>query len=859
MTHKTANYTFLNSLLSKPADFFKKNTLNDLKTKACFSYEYTRYGFMETWESAFEKINNVQDQKRLFHELITSEHQVKPYLDIEWYKEDFPKYDHDKVKIYIKDKLLEIFKDEHNIELQPSDFKISSCHRKCDKGYKYSYHILICSENPMYIYSSPLKAVFLANCLRKYIALDDIYSPDIVDKGVYKTKQNIRLIGQCKIGDYTNVFVKDNASDNDLDYIITNIARNVCVLDVPEQEDTLVKITDFNNIELDSKIIEHIISRVLEFHPSAKLTSVDTNNFLQFNYTDRKEPCFCHTDKNVFHDQIGFFVFIDNNNIALAGCHSNQCLNEENKKIVLPITNISSVLLENVPKNLPVNCENDFSHIELNRIKACVENGNRGLADLLCDMFLLPSKRVIHIGSVKRSQRLVYIWNGDYWEEDINDTLFNTTVTSLVNLLTKTKNMFDNNNNTEYSENYIKPFITKINTIIPKLNDGGKMIDDILKFFNNKATDNTFLLNKDQNFYKLPCKNGMIDLKTLTLSDRVPEDLVTKVFQTNYYENADSSLFDNFVQDILTNIDNTFNRDKYNFFRWCIGQALTRDPKKLFVILHGPESYNGKSTFVGVVKEVLEWMTDEVDSSVILESGKKTKGSHSTELMVLKDLSMAFITETKGDAVIDDAQVKRLTGRDNISARQIYQEQTTFKSRCVPIVCTNKVIKLDLKDRALYERTVIFRLLLSFVNNPKKKYERQRDHELENKLLKNKDGVLKWLVDCGYYYCSNMELSYPAFVNEEKNDYMKKIDPYIDFIDRYFNYYKPSQLTDEQKDSDEFKILIKELIEYFQGYLLDNCIKRIPKTEIQENFSKLLEIKNNYFIGLKMKNNDLLF
>jgi hypothetical protein len=67
------------------------------------------------------------------------------------------------------------------------------------------------------------------------------------------------------------------------------------------------------------------------------------------------------------------------------------------------------------------------------------------------------------------------------------------------------------------------------------------------------------------------------------------------------------------------------------------------------------------------------------------------------------------------------------------------------------------------------------------------------------------------------------------------------------------------QLSEEQKESEEFKIPIKELLEYFQGYLLDNCIKRIPKTEIQENFSKLLEIKNNCFIGLKMKNNDLLF
>ena len=853
---KTANFKFLNSLLVKPSVFFDKHSTNELKTKACFSFEYTKYGFMETWESAFEKINNLPEQKRLFHELITSEHQVKPYLDVEWYKEDFPKYDCDKVKIYIKDKLIEIFKDEHNIDLSPSDFRISSCHRKCDKGYKYSFHIVISSENPMYIYNSPLKAVFLANCLRNLMALENEFDPCIVDKGVYKTKQNIRLLGQCKIGDYTNVFIKDNKSDNDLDYIITNIARNIYILDVPEQEDTLVSITNFKTDVCNTKTIEFIKEKVKELHPSSYIVSVDTNGFIQFNYKNRSEPCFCHESNEIFHDKIGFFVYVNSDNVVCAGCHSNQCLNDKNQKIILPIDNIKSLLIEEIDTNQPVKDDNDFSYIGLNRIRTCVFTGNRGLAELLCDMFLMPQKRVIHIGSTKKSQRFVYIWNGDYWEEDINDTLFNITVTCLVNLLKNTKNMLVNNKqdpSTQYQTEYIEPFIKKIDEIIPKLNNGGKMIDDILKFFNNKATDNTFITNKDQNYYYLPCKNGMVNLKTLELSKRNPNDLVTKVLKTEYNPESDDSLFDNFVRDILTNIDNSFNEDKYNVFRWCIGQSITRDPKKLFVILYGPESYNGKSTFVGVVKEVLEWLTDEVESSVILESGKKTKGSHSSELVVLKDLAAAFITETKADAVIDDAQVKRLTGRDNISAREIYEKQTTFKSRCVPIVCTNKVIKLDLKDRALYERTVIFRLLLSFVHDPKKPHERRRDGELETKLIHNKEGVLKWLVNCGKYYCDNMTMVYPQFVNEEKDEYMKKVDPYIDFLDRYYTIIKKRPIPDEIRKLPEYRKHIDELIEEFLNYLADNCIKRRPKTEIQENFNKLFEVDKHYYIGLKEK------
>lgn len=849
------NFTFIKNTLFTPSVFFEKNELNDLKDKACYSHDYTKYGFMETWEAALEKINNIPEQNKLFNELLTINHKVKPYLDVEWFKEDHPNYDPDKVKIYIKDKVTEIFKEYHDIELAHDNFKIASCHRQSNKGYKYSFHFIIHTFNPMYVYSSPLTACFLASKLRDEFALDNVYSPEIIDKSVYKTKQNIRLLGQYKSGDYKNCFIKENPSDTELDYIISNISRKHIVIEVEEQEDRFISITDFKNVSYNDKIIETILEKVKVLHPTAKLTSIDTNNFLQFNYIDRNEPCFCHTDKKVLHDKIGFFVFINEDNLACAGCHSNNCLTDENKKIIVPITNISNILLDQVNQTGEISESNDFSYIEISRIKECVEDDNLGLAKLLADMFLKPSPRVIVTGSQRKMQRECYIWNGDYWEQDITDTLFNKSVYCLVKLLKVTKNLLTSksNSNSSFSDEYS---ITQklIDKRIETLNQGGKSVQNMLTFFNHNASGSSkdFLDKKDKNFYFLPCKNGMVDLRTGELIKRTPENYVSKVLATEYFPNADDTQFDSFVREILKNVDGSLNIEKYDFFRWVIGQALTRDPKKLFVILHGPESYNGKSTFVTVLKEVLEWLTDEVDSSVILESGPKTKGSHSSELMALKDLCMAFITETKADAIIDDAQVKRLTGRDNISGRQIYQEQTTFKSRSVPIVCTNKVIKLDLKDRALYERTVIFSLRLSFVNDPKKAYERKRDCELEQKLLENKEGVLKWLVNSAVYYCNNMTMIYPKFVNEEKDEYMKKIDPYIDFLDRYFQVY------DNKHDEFEKNLFpLKDLIEYFQSYLLENCIKRIPKKDIIENFNKIIKIeKNQTCYGIKLLNED---
>lgn len=845
------NFRSINQLLLMPEKFFKQYAPDMFSTKACYSYSYLKYGFMDTWDTCINLLNNLPKQKRIFNELVTKYHKVKPYLDVEWYKEEY-NYDPDEIKIIIKKTIIKVFEEHYSINIKFSNIKIGKCHRNTDKGYKYSFHFIINTEAPMYIFDGTLKAFDFANKCRTELSLNTEYSKEIIDLSVYKTTQNFRLIGQCKAGDFDNPILMEEENDNILEYIVSNISRTYEYIKVDEQEDSeFIKLNPNSVKNISSELQDLILEKAKILHETAIFTGLDSQGFFQFNYKDRKEKCFCNSVDNIYHDKIGFFGYINQQNILCFGCHSNRC-SIDNKKVIVPSLNIQSYLYDKIDTNQPVNDSNDFSYISFDIIKNCINNNNKGLAELLEHMFLLPIKRVIHIGSERKMNRKNYIWNGDYWEEDINETLFHITVTSLVSLLKNTKEQIKQHNDdtTVYSDDYNKNFISLIDSIIPKLNSG-TIIDSILRFFNNRATDKTFLDKKDLNFYKLSCKNGLVNLKTLEMRPRKPEDFITKVLKTEYNPDADTSLFDSFIRNILKNIDDTLNEDKYTFFKWCIGQALTRDPKKIFVIFYGPESYNGKSTFVGILKQVLEWLTDEVDSSVVLEAGMKSKGSHSSELIVLKDLAYAFITETTNNNVINDAQVKRITGRDDISARQIYKEQETFKSRCVPFICTNKVIKLDLKDRALYERTVIFKLLLSFVNEPKKIYERQRDIELENKLSENKEGVLKWLVEAGNYYSNNMNIIYPKFVDEEKESYMLLVDPYYDFLSK--NFITDKKLTDKQKMSKEYQYNIQELISQFQEYLIENCISRIPKKDILENFKKLFEINGENFIGIKTK------
>jgi len=114
-------------------------------------------------------------------------------------------------------------------------------------------------------------------------------------------------------------------TENPLEYIITYIDREFILLETPEQEDILYKqIKNINKINIDSSLEDEITEKVKLKHPSCEFVR-NEGQYIQFNYSDRTEPCFVHENNNIFHDQIGFFVYIYNNDIY-AGCHSGKCV-----------------------------------------------------------------------------------------------------------------------------------------------------------------------------------------------------------------------------------------------------------------------------------------------------------------------------------------------------------------------------------------------------------------------------------------------------------------------------------------------------------------------------------------------------
>lgn len=831
------NFKTIKKNLTTPL-LFKKNN-ND--GKACFSYNYKLYGMLETWILAWEKLKELPANENIFHELILENTNVKPYLDVEWYQEKYPDLVPEKVLFTLKENIVELFKKEWEYSLNLSDIYSASCHRNKSEGFKYSYRIVVSTHRPMMVFENTNSASYFGKQIRN--SLKDIPS-EIIDMAVYKKTQNIRFIGHCKAGEYIPM-QKVNLADNDLDFIITNVDPENILIEVPEQKDFLYKnIKGIKGVDFeDPEIIKYILDKVKTIHPTSEIERIDANKFIQMNYTDRNEPCFCF---NNTHAKLGFFCYIQNDLICI-GCHSGKCVDEQNRKIIKILGSINSIKPVSVEK---VDCNNIFDNIDHSFIKKCIYDGSFGMSNLFEKMYLFP-KRVKWINDSNSGS--TYYWDGLLWKQDEYSFVERLITSNIVRILRSFLEIYRTNDDPNVSLDNESSLVKDISTLIKKLNEGSNL-SNILKFLKPLLNDSEFLKIKDIHPYMLSCKNGMVDLKTGILRPCIPDDNVTKSLDISFDQEARIDEFDTFIKQITSSIEGE-DPELYNYFKWCMGYCLQGHPvKKIFFILFSELGFNGKSLVVNTIKNVVSFYAVAMDKSIVVNSPTKTGGSHSSEICQLENSRYGILSETREDDVINDVQVKIMTGiTDKLSVREIYGKQKEFSPTFVPIIASNHKLKINLKDEAMYERLILIPFRLSFKENPdpNKPWERKGDPFLADKFNKNKEGILKWLIEASMYYHANINLPLPASVLKAKMDYRRDMDDYASFIDSSVIF------TNSKKDF----IAMPELITLYKVFCNDNRLifdKRKAEKMLDDSL-KDFKTKSGNYVSCKIKQPDATF
>jgi len=236
----------------------------------------------------------------------------------------------------------------------------------------------------------------------------------------------------------------------------------------------------------------------------------------------------------------------------------------------------------------------------------------------------------------------------------------------------------------------------------------------------------------NQNRHLLNVQNGTLDLETGEFGSHCRDDLITHKFGTVYDPEATCPNFESFVEKALP------DDELRSYVQRALGYSLlgNADQRALFV-LYGP-SGTGKSTILETLGEVFGTYATTAQAGTF-RAAKNDKGP-SNDLHELRGRRFVTTSETAENASFDEDLLKRITGRDKVRSRALYQESQEWTPECTIWMATNNPPRLNSDDDAIWRRLKLIPMLTVF------RGEGEVFDYARRVLVPEAAGILNWLL-----------------------------------------------------------------------------------------------------------------
>lgn len=198
-------------------------------------------------------------------------------------------------------------------------------------------------------------------------------------------------------------------------------------------------------------------------------------------------------------------------------------------------------------------------------------------------------------------------------------------------------------------------------------------------FFSNEQLDvNDYLLN---------VQNGVLDLsgnEPVFLSHS-PDMLLSKICNAEYDPTADCREWKKFLLEIMQD-----DKEKISYLQKIAGLSLTGNTEQeTCFILYGSTTRNGKSTFCETLIHLLgDYAVTMKPESLAVRQNLDSRQA-SGDIARLAGCRFCNASEPPKRMLFDTALLKSLLGRDSITARHLYQRETTFIPKFKLVINTN--------------------------------------------------------------------------------------------------------------------------------------------------------------------------
>lgn len=228
--------------------------------------------------------------------------------------------------------------------------------------------------------------------------------------------------------------------------------------------------------------------------------------------------------------------------------------------------------------------------------------------------------------------------------------------------------------------------------------------------------------------YLFNVQNGTIDLRTNTIKPHDPEDMITRIAPVTFDRDARCPEFDRFLSEAQP------DPEVRSFLARCAGlMLLGKTPEQFWILLLGPRTANGKTTWIEAVKHLMGDYGRVVSTKVLLQGD-----AHATIFHRFKGARLAYIDEPETRTPLNEAKVKALTGGSTLVANQMHKDEVSWTPTHTLVVTCNELPAFQggHLSPAMRRRTKVVEWLQSF--------EDRMDVRLPEKLRGEAAGILNW-------------------------------------------------------------------------------------------------------------------
>ena len=348
-----------------------------------------------------------------------------------------------------------------------------------------------------------------------------------------------------------------------------------------------------------------------------------------------------------------------------------------------------------------------------------------------------------------------YVWNGQYWHKDMKKEIYSY---ALHVSQVRQRHAITIKDSREK---------TAMFTFGVRSGDRAKM-DSMLSVAAALPKFSTENDDWDQDDMVFQCRNGVLNLSDGNIMDGQPSFMISQCSGATYDPRAECPTFDRFLIEIMDG-----DEELAEYLLMCLGYSMCglTDEQCMF-ILNG-NGANGKSVLLDLISHIFGNYLVHTRFDAFL---KKYNNTSTNDLARLSKARMVTANESGVGKNWDEERIKEITGGDKITARYMYAEFFSFRSKIKLWCATNNLPKTDDLSDAFWRRMVVIPFDRQFKGD-------DRNPNILAELKQESSGILNRLYQGFQYWTATTLKNPPPRVIDAVNEYKIESDVVALWVD----------------------------------------------------------------------------